>query len=207
MRVVVADDHRIVREGISWLLSEQDDIEIVGEAEDGSALLDLLEQTPVDVVLLDVRMPGVGGLEALEKITSDFPQVRVVMLSMHDEPAYVRRAVELGAAGYLLKKTGSEELATALRAVGEGNVYIQGEVTGQLVASLGNDADENPQLSPRELQVLQLLADGLENKQIARELGISEATVKTYVKGVFQRLEARSRAEAVANGLRRGLIQ
>jgi DNA-binding NarL/FixJ family response regulator len=207
MRVVVADDHQIVREGISWLLSEQEDIEIVGEAEDGSALLDLLREIPVDVVLLDVRMPGVGGLEALEKITAEFSQVSVIMLSMHDEPAYVRRAVELGAAGYLLKKTGSEELAIALRAVGEGKVYIQGEVTDQLVASLGGEGEQEPRLSPRELQVLKLLADGLENKQIARELGISEATVKTYVKGIFERLEARSRAEAVANGLRRGLIQ
>jgi len=207
MRVVVADDHRIVREGIAWLLSEEDDVEIVGEAGDGRALLELLANTPVDVVLLDVRMPGLGGLEALEVITKDLPQVRVIMLSMHDEPAYVRRAVELGASGYLLKRTGREELARALRAVGEGNMYIQGEITAPLVAGLADQPEDEPRLSPREHQVLQLLADGLENKQVARELGISEATVKTYVKGVFERLDARSRAEAVAKGLRRGLIQ
>lgn len=207
MRVVVADDHRIVREGIAWLLSEEDDIEIVGEAEDGAALIELLDSTPVDVVLLDVRMPGVGGMEALETIGKDFPGVKVIMLSMHDEPAYVRRAVELGAAGYLLKRTGREELSRALRAVGDGNVYIQGEVTAPLVAGLGGEAGDIPNLSPREQQVLQLLADGLENKQIARELDISEATVKTYVKGIFERLEVRSRAEAVATGLRKGLIR
>lgn len=206
MRVVIADDHRIVREGIAWMLSEEEDLEIVGEAEDGESLLDLLKETPVDVVLLDVRMPGIGGLEALETISKEMPQVRVIMLSMHDEPAYVRRAVELGASGYLLKRTGREEVARALRAVGEGNVYIQGEVTAPLVASLSGDDADVPRLSPREHQVLQLLADGLENKQIATELGISQATVKTYVKGIFERVGAHSRAEAVANGLRQGLI-
>jgi DNA-binding NarL/FixJ family response regulator len=206
VRVVIADDHRIVREGIAWMLSEEEDVQIVGEAEDGEALLALLKDTPVDVVLLDVRMPGIGGLKALETIRKEMPQVRVIMLSMHDEAAYVRRAIELGASGYLLKRTGREEVARALRAVGEGNVYIQGEVTAPLVAGLSDDQEAGPRLSPRELQVLQLLADGLENKQIAHELGISEATVKTYVKGIFERLDAHSRAEAVANGLRQGII-
>lgn len=206
MRIAVADDHKIVREGIAWLLSEQEDLEIVGEAEDGEALLALLAETLVDVVLLDVRMPGIGGLETLRRITAEHPGVRVIMLSMHDDVAYVRRAVELGAAGYLLKRTGSEELARALRAVEEGNAYIQGELSGRLIAGLTSDERATTKLSPRELEVLALIADGMENKQIARELGISEATVKTHVRGAFERLGARSRAEAVATGLRLGLI-
>ncbi len=206
MKVILADDHKIVREGIAWLLSEQADIEIVGEADDGEGVLALLESVSVDVVLLDVRMPGIGGLEALRRITRDHPDVRVIMLSMHDDAAYVRRSVELGAAGYLLKRTGSEELARALHAVAQGHAYIQGELTGGLLAGMAANPDEQVKLSPRELQVLRLLADGFENKQVARELTISEATVKTYVKGIFERLGVRSRAEAVATGLRLGLI-
>ncbi len=207
MRVVIADDHRIVREGIMWMLSDETDIELVGEAEDGQELLELLDRSPVDIVVLDVRMPGMGGLEALEAMRARHPDVRVIMLSMHDEPTYVRRAVELGASGYLLKRSGRDEVMRALRSVHDGKVYVQGEVTAPLLTALtGANPDAPPHLSPRELETLKLMADGLENKQIARQLGISEATVKTYVRGVFERLAAHSRAEAVATAIRRGLI-
>lgn len=206
MRVVIADDHRIVRDGIRWMLSEDASIEIAGEAESGEALLELLSDTPVDIVLLDVRMPGMSGLEALERIRPEFPQVRVIVLSMHDQPAYVRRAIELGASGYLLKNTGRDELVRALETVSDGGTYLQGDVVAPLITDVAANTSAL-RLSPREREVLQLVAHGLENKQIAVELNISEATVKTYLRGIFERFDASSRAEAVAVGLREGIIE
>jgi DNA-binding NarL/FixJ family response regulator len=207
VRIVIADDHRVVREGITYMLSEEPDIEIVGDAAGGEELLTLLDDQPVDVVLLDVRMPGMSGFEVLERIGSDMPQVRVLMLSMHDQPGYVRRAVELGAAGYLLKSSGREELLRAIRTVADGGVYLQGELMEPLVADVTGTSGPPGRISPRERQVLQLIANGYENKQVATELGLSEATVKSYLRGIFERLEVTSRAEAVAVGLRLGVIE
>ena len=207
MRLLIADDHGVVREGISYMLSDEEDIEIVGEASSGEELLGLIAGTPVDVVLLDVRMAGIGGLEALEKIGRNLPQIRVLMLSMHDEPGYVRRAIELGAAGYLLKSAGRDELLQAIRTVADGGVYIQGELVKPLVSNVARAGGRSGHLSPREREVLQLVADGSENKQIATDLGLSEATVKSYLRGIFERLEVTSRAEAVAVGLRLGVIE
>ncbi len=206
MRIAIVDDHRIVREGIRWMLSDATSIEIAGEADSGQTLLDLLATTPVDVALVDVRMPGMSGLEALERVRVEFPQVRVIILSMHDQPAYVRRAIELGASGYLLKNTGRDELIRALETVSEGGAYLQGEVVSPLIVEVKSDSP-TIRLSPREQEVLQLVASGFENKQIGSELDISEATVKTYLRGIFDRFGVSSRAEAVAVGLREGLIE
>lgn len=204
IRVIIADDHRVVRDGLRWMFDGESEIEVVGEAADGAELLELSSSVPADVVLLDVSMPGMGGLEALEQLSASAPDLRVVMLSMHDKPVYVRRAVELGAAGYLLKSAGRDELMRALSAVADGNAYIQGEVTGPLLKAVV--ASDEAGLSPRELDVLRLVAAGNENKQVARELDLSEATVKSYLKSAFERLGVSSRAEAVAVALRRGLI-
>lgn len=206
VRIVIADDHKIVREGLRWMLEDEPAIDIVGEADSGAALIELLDRVEVDIVLLDVRMPGMTGLEALETMRRTSPEVRVVILSMHDEPAYVRRAVELGAAGYLLKSADRDELVTALREVAEGGSYVQGAVAGTLMDSLSGRGRAGTVLSDREREILKLVANGFENKQIASELGISEATVKTHLKATFARLDVASRAEAVAVGLRLGLI-
>ena len=207
MRLVVVDDHRVVREGLRYMLESDPGIDIVAEADSGEALLELLGSTEADVVLLDVRMPGLGGLGTLEVLTAEHPDLRVLMLTMHDEPAYLRRAIELGAAGYLLKSAGRAEVLEALRTVAAGGVYVQGELMGTLVAEVAGERPGGDRLlSPREREVLQLVADGLENKQIARRLGIAEATVKGYLRGIFERLGVSGRAEAVAVGLRLGLI-
>ncbi|MFV9673389.1 MAG: response regulator [Acidimicrobiia bacterium] len=207
MRVVVADDHRVVREGIRYMLSDASGVDVVGEAETGEELLALVASEPVDVVLLDVRMPGMSGFDVLERLAEDAPQVRVLMLSMHDQPAYVRRAIELGAAGYVLKNAGRDELLTALQVAADGGTYLPAELMEPLVAAMTGRARSSGKLSPREHQVLQLVANGYENKQIATELELSEATVKTYLRGVFERLDVSSRAEAVAVGLRLGMIE
>ena len=206
MRLVIADDHRVVRDGIRYMLADADGIEIAGEASTGEELIELLETDPVDVVLLDVRMPGMNGFEVLERLQEDLSQVRVLMLSMHDAPGYVRRAIELGAAGYLLKSASRDEVLAAIDAVIEGGAYVQGELVQPLVNEMSGQSGPGTSLSPRERQVLQLVADGFENKQIVTELNLSEGTVKTYLRGIFLKLDVASRAEAVAVGLRRGLI-
>jgi DNA-binding NarL/FixJ family response regulator len=207
MKILIVDDHKVVRDGIRFMLLDAPDIEIVGDAESAEEMFDVIEGVPVDIVLLDIRMEGMTGLDALERIASEFPQVRVLMLSMHDQPGYVRRAIELGASGYLLKSAGRDEILAAITAVAEGETYVQGRLMQPLLADVTGSLRQTGRLSPREQQVLQLIADGSENKQIARELGLSEATVKTYIRGVFERLDVSSRAEAVAVGLRVGIIE
>lgn len=213
MRVLLADDHRIVRDGLRWMLSGEPDIEIVGEASDGQQLLDAIDadDAAIDVVILDIRMPGVGGLDALQRLggirRATLPAV--VILSMHQEPAVVRRAIELGAAGYLLKSSTREELLAALRHIVAGHSYIQAEITGTLLDQVAGRSDPSVlvALTARELDVLRLVAAGCANKHIAARLGVSEATVKTHLKAIFSRLGAANRTEAVTTGLRLGLIE
>ncbi|MCL1601573.1 MAG: response regulator transcription factor [Actinomycetia bacterium] len=206
MRILIVDDHKVVRDGVRFMLSDTPEIEIVGEADSAEAMFDIVSSEPVDVVLLDIRMEGMTGLDALGRMASEFPQVRVLMLSMHDQPGYVRRAIELGASGYLLKSAGRDEVLAAISSVSEGGTYIQASLMEPLLADATGVSRQTGRLSPREQEVLQLIADGSENKQIARHLGLSEATVKTYIRGVFDRLDVSSRAEAVAVGLRIGII-
>ena len=189
------------------MLENEAGIEIVGEAADGREFLELVAGTQVELALLDVRMPKMTGLEALAELSRRGIEVKVIMLSMHDEGAYVKRAVELGASGYLLKNAGRDELLRAIETVASGGVYVQGELAGPLVQSVtGNPEDATVVLSPRERDVLGLAAAGMENKQMARELGIAEATVKTYLASAYERLGATGRAEAVARAIRLGLI-
>ena len=207
MRVAITDDHGVVREGIRYMLSDVPNVDVVAEASSGEELLALLDTMQVDVLLLDVRMPQMSGLSTLEKVRDAHPDARVLMLSMHDQPGYVKRAIELGAAGYVLKNIGRKELVAALEVVMAGGTYLPPELMEPFLAELGGRAGPIGSLSPRERQVLQLVADGNENKQIARHLGIAEPTVKTYLRGVFTRLDVSSRAEAVAVGIRLGLIE
>ena len=207
MKLLIVDDHKVVRDGLRFMLSDEPGIEIVGEADSAEAMFEIIASEPVDVVLLDIRMGGMTGLDALKRIASDCPQVKVLMLSMHDQPGYVRRAVELGASGYLLKSAGRDEILAAISAISVGERYIQSVLMEPLLAEVTSARGQSGRLSPREQQVLQLIANGSENKQIARELGLSEATVKTYIRGVFERLDVSSRAEAVAVGIRMGVIE
>ena len=208
MRIVIADDHWTVRDGLRWMLADEPDIEVVGEVANGLELLELLATTETDIVLLDVNMPEMGGLEALEALRETSPSLGVIVLSMHDKAIYVKRAIELGANGYLLKSAGKDELVRAIGIVAEGGSYVQGELTGVLLDSaIVGEATTRPRLSNREHEVLSRVAQGEENKQIASALGISEATVKTYLKSIFERLEVHTRAEAVAVGLRLDIIE
>jgi DNA-binding NarL/FixJ family response regulator len=205
MRVVIADDHAVVREGIRWMLETESEVDILAEVGNGCELVHILESQAdaVDVVLLDLRMPDMTGFDVLEVAGDLAPNARMLVLSMHDEPAFVRRAFELGASGYLLKNTDRVELMDALRRVYAGLRYVNAD-TG--TALIPGTEPEPSNLSPREHEIVQLIADGLENKQIARELELSEATVKSYLKSAFTRLGVSSRAEAVAVAMRSGII-
>jgi len=208
MKVIVADDHLVVREGIQMLLADYDGIEVVGEADGGESLLRLLETTEIDAVLMDLEMPGMSGLEALDHLHTRFPGVAVVILSMHDRDDFVRRAITQGAAGYLLKSASREELIQALETVTAGGSYVQSDLVGPLLSGLFKEpaTSSDLRLTDRESQVLEMMALGHDTRQIAAELQIAEATVRSHVKNLFARLGVHSRAEAVAVGLREGLI-
>ncbi len=207
MRILIADDHRVVREGVRWMLDPEPGIEIVGEAVNGEDLLRILsETTDIDIVLLDLRMPGLNGFEVLERLVEESPRVRAVVMSMHDDPIFVRRAISLGASGYLLKNVGQAELVRALESAHEGHTYVQGELSGALIQGSDEDRPVGKSLGPREVEILQLISDGASNKQIARDLNLSQATVKWCLKNVFAKLDVNSRAEAVASALRIGVI-
>jgi len=208
IKVAIADDHRIIRDGIELLLSGMDQIEIVAQAQDGHALLEILEGTNVDVVLLDVRMPGLSGLDVMEQIAALDAEIAVVMLSMYGDPVYVSRAIELGASGYLLKSVGQEELVKAIETVAAGKSYFQTEVSGPLVARMVGTEAPGPigDVTIEQREILQLLADGNDNNAIARALALSDATVKAKLRAVYALLGVQRRSEAVAVAMRLGLI-
>jgi DNA-binding NarL/FixJ family response regulator len=205
IRVVLADDHAVVRGGVRWALDGQERVEVVGEAATVSELLGFLEDHEVDVVVLDIRMPGRTGLDALPELIERWPDRRVVMLSMHDDPALVRLAIERGASAYLLKSAGTDELVTAIQSVADGHSYIQSDLVLPVLRGMVDAADTRMPADDR-LDLLRLVAAGLSNAEIGDELGIAESAVKTALRSAFGELGTASRAEAVAAALRRGLI-
>jgi two-component system NarL family response regulator/two-component system response regulator DegU len=208
IRVAVADDHRIIREGLDLLLAGTDNVDIVAHASDGPELIELLETTDIDVVLLDVRMPTLTGLNVLERINELGLEVAVVMLSMYGDPVYVSRAIELGASGYLLKSVGHDELVTAIETVADGKSYFQAEVSGPLVARMVGADAQGPvgEMTVEQLKILQLLADGVDNSGIAAALSMSEPTAKAKLRIIYSSLGVQRRSEAVAVAMRLGLI-
>jgi NarL family two-component system response regulator YdfI len=211
MRILVADDHVAVREGLRWMLHSDEAVEVVGEAANGEELMALLDRTPCDAVLLDLSMPIMSGLDVLATLRAMDRQIPVVVLTMHDDPAHVDRALALGASGYILKSAPRDEMLRALTAAVAGGAYVQPSLAKPLLARYvvtgGPIADEPKALTPRQLQLLRALAAGRSNKALAHELGISEATVKSYLKELYARLEVSSRASAVAYGIRHQLIR
>lgn len=208
MRVALADDHLVVREGVRLLLEDVADLEIVGEASDGNELLDLLAHVQVDVVILDLRMPGSDGFDALSRIRTASPDTKTVVLSMYDDPTYIRRAIELGASAYLLKNAQREELVKAIEEAAAGRAYIQRD----LLPAILDEAIERPEhrvtkpLTEYQLSVLRLVADGIETSVIATELETTESVIKNDLKGIFRELNAKTRSQAVAEAFRRGLL-
>jgi len=185
IRVMLADDHTLVRAGIRALLEKSPEVEVVGEAGDGREVLKLVKLHQPDVVLMDIAMPGLNGLEAAARMAREFPDVRVIILSMHDNEEYVWRALKAGAAGYLLKKAATTELATALQHVARGEVYLSQEISSRLPKNFlldGIAKRKSPleQLTGRQREILQLIAEGQNTKGIAEVLNVSPKTVEYH---------------------------
>lgn len=210
IRVIIADDHAVLREGTRQLLEREDDIEVVGEAGDGAAAVDLVEATRPDVAILDIGMPVLNGVEATERIKQRWPEVAVLILTVHDEDTYVFAILEAGAAGYLLKNVHGDEVVDAVRAVTSGESVLHPAITQKVLARVrGRDGggQGDAELTDRELQVLRLAAAGQGNKQISAELDVSPRTVQVHLSNVFGKLEVASRTEAVIQALKRGWIR
>jgi DNA-binding NarL/FixJ family response regulator len=203
-RVLVVDDHPVVRGGLVGWLAAQPDLDVVGEAADGMEALATVAEHAPDVVLMDLRMPRMDGVTATGRITAAHPGVRVLVLTTYDTDADIVRAVEAGAAGYLLKDTPLPQLADAVRAAARGETVLAPPVAAKLVSRMRAPAVEAP--TARELQVLSGVARGLTNAEIGRELFIGEATVKTHLLRVFAKLGVDDRTRAVLTAVERGLL-
>jgi len=208
IRVLIADDHGIVRSGLRMLLERQPDMEVVGEAEDGLGALSLTQHERPDVAVLDVSMPRMTGLQAASEVRSHCPDTRVLLLSMHDEERYFFEGLEAGAAGYVLKRAADTDLIDAVRTVADGRTFLSGSAQKLLMREWldGGREPEDP-LTPRELQVVKLIAEANTNKQIAGALGLAEKTVESHRANVLSKLDMSDRVELARYAVRRGLVE
>jgi len=204
VRVVLADDHALVREGTAELLERAGGIKVVGQAADGAEAVRLVQALRPDVLLLDLAMPGIDGLEVARRARTTSPRTAIVALSAHDEDAYVLAMLEAGASGYLSKTSRGQQVVNAVRAAAAGETVFSGAIGASLARRALGTESTAPTLTPRELDVLRAAARGLANKQIAAELGLSARTVQTHLTRVFAKLGVASRTEAVLYALREG---
>jgi len=198
----VADDHAMLRDGITNYIENTADLALVGEAENGAQAVELYRRLLPDVLLLDLQMPVMGGLDAIDAIIGEFPEARIIVLTTYDGDAQAMRALRAGARGFLLKSGLRRELGDAIRQVHAGRRRIQPEIASAVAIGAIEDA-----LTGRECQVLKLAANGNANRQIAHLLGVSEETVKTHMRSILSKLDARDRTHAVTIALRRGIIE
>lgn len=202
IRVFSVDDHPLLREGIGALISIQPDMELIAEASSGTESIQQFRMHHPDVTLMDLRLPDMSGIDAMIAIRSEFPDARIIMLTTFEGDIEIQRALQAGARGYLLKSTPPKELMDVIRLVHSGKKRIPPEIAAQLAEHLSDEA-----LTAREVEVLQKIAGGNRNRDIAKELFISEETVKVHIKHIMEKLGASDRTQAVAIGLRRGIIQ
>jgi two-component system NarL family response regulator len=215
IRVLVVDDHALFRRGLQMVLGAETDIEVVGEASDGAEALKVAAETTPDIVLMDVRMPKRGGIDATTAIKDAVPSTKIIMLTISDEEADLYDAIKAGAMGYLLKEISIEEVASAVRAVYNGQSLISPSMASKLLtefATMVRKDDERqqvptPRLTEREMEVLKLVAKGMNNRDIAKKLFISENTVKNHIRNILEKLQLHSRMEAVVYAVREKLLE
>lgn len=222
IRIVLIDDHKLFREGVKRILDFEPAFEVVAEGDDGSMAAKLVKENNPDVVLMDINMPNMNGVQATKDLVRYFPNTSVIILSIHDDESYVTHALKTGAQGYLLKEMDSEALIEAIKVVSDGGSYLHPKVTHNLVmeyrrlakdnlSSLAENGIEYRQplhlLTKRECQVLQLLADGKSNRAVAEPLYISEKTVKNHVSNILQKMNVNDRTQAVVAAIRKGWVE
>src|SRR5207245_9600824 len=209
-RVMLVDDHELVRQGIATMLSSSPDIQVVGEAKTGREALEMARTQLPDIVLMDVRMPDMDGLEATRRIKEERPRTAVIMVTMHDNPAYLREAVRAGAAGYLLKDVSKDELLDAIRQVATGGAFIESQMLKGMLPEVKPGApvpSAARNLTKREPEILGHVAEGLSNRKIADRLVLSPETVKSHVAAILEKLNVSDRPQAALYAVRNGLVE
>jgi two-component system, NarL family, response regulator DegU len=220
-RIVIIDDHQLFREGIKRILQFEENLEVVAEGADGSEALALVEKYRPDIVIMDINMPHINGVEATRQLVETYPDTKVVVLSIHDDENYVMHALQTGASGYLLKEMDADTLVEAVKVVAEGGSYLHPKVTHNLIkeyrrlSTEKNEQEETKReiclplhlLTRRECEVLQLLADGKSNRGISEALFISEKTVKNHVSNILQKLNVNDRTQAVVVAIKNGWVE
>jgi DNA-binding NarL/FixJ family response regulator len=211
IRIVLADDHALMREGIRALLSRESDLEVVGEASDGREAIARCRALKPDVVLMDIAMPGLGGLEAALEIRKECPETKILVLTQYEDREYVARFLKVGAAGYVLKKTAGAELASAIRSVQRGGLVLDPQVARDALRepepAADGEGDPYESLTDREKQVLKLVAEGKSNKEVAEVLGISVKTAMSHRERVMEKLGLHNRTDLIRFALKKGVIQ
>ena len=204
IRLLIVDDHPVVRDGLSGIFAGDPDFAVIGQAANGVEAVRQAEELQADVVLMDLRMPEMGGVDAIKQLRKRTPSVHVIVLTTYDTDNDVLSAIEAGATGYLLKDAPREELIRAVRAAHRGESVLSPSVAGQLMGRARRPATDA--ISPRELEVIKLIADGANNREAAAKLFVSEATIKTHLMHIFEKLGVRDRAAAVSEAYKRHLI-
>lgn len=213
IKVLVADDHAIVREGVRMILAREPDIEVVGEAGDGQQALDQVAKLRPQVVVMDISMPGMGGIEATQRVRAEHADVQVLALTMHEDESYVFQLLRAGAAGYVLKRAAAQDLVQAVRAAARGEAFLYPSVARKVVedylrrVEAGEERERYDGLTTREKEILTLIAQGLSNQQIAGQLYISIKTVQTHRAHILEKLGLHDRTELVRYAIRKGLIE
>lgn len=209
MRVLIADDHQMFREGLKQILLSDPDITVVEEAGDGQEVLNLVLKNKYDVVVLDISMPGRSGLEILQELKVEKPEIQVLMLSMYNEEQFAVQAIKAGASGYLTKNGAAREVLAALRKIVSGGMYISAAVAQELASELKGDREKAPhsKLSPREYQVMCLIASGKSNAEIAVELSISPSAVSTHRARILTKMNLKTNADIIRYAIKQGLVE
>lgn len=209
-KVMLVDDHALIREGIKQLLEFDGSIDVIEQASDGAECLEKLQHVQPDILLLDINMPNVNGIEVLEEIKKKNIPVKVLMLTVHSEAEYLVQAVDIGANGYILKDSGSEELKKAIQSVMDGDSYIQPSLIPSLNSRLVNrdiDKEKIAALTKREMEILTQIAGGMFNKEIAMNLNISERTVKNHISNIFKKIDVSDRTQAAVFAIRNNFVK